>query len=187
MPQALRVAIIGPEASGKTELAKFLAATFGGAATEEYARRYFAERKLPADYALSAAEMREVMQGQRELEQGNGLLFIDASTIHGPLYAALTRKTGAMQFDYTAVDAEVMALAASAGYDAIIICYPHSKLGWVDDGMRSMPDLNDRAAFAHACEVFVAEHYADTTCMKVDAGSWPERELQAIENMKKLL
>lgn len=87
----MRIAIIGPEASGKTELAQSLALHFHGTATEEYARRYFAEHALPADYVLQRHEMLEVMTHQHAAEQGEGLRFIDASCIHGPLYAAMTR------------------------------------------------------------------------------------------------
>ena len=182
----MRIAIIGPEASGKTELAKFLASTLGGVATEEYARAYFADRKLPADHILSTQEMRDVMRGQRAAEQGQGLLFIDASTIHGPLYASMERRGESLSFDGP-VDAEVMDYATSGGYDGFVLCQPHAALEWMDDGMRSMPDLKDRHAFAGACHAFVAKHYAGKPCMIVDADSWNAREAQATEKLKKIL
>lgn len=186
MPKALRIAIIGPEASGKTELAKFLAEKFGGTATEEYARIYFATHQLPADHELSASEMRDVMRGQSELEQGQGLLMIDASCIHGAVYSALERRE-ALLFDYAAVDAEVMAYAIGGDYDAIILCQPHAALEWVDDGMRAMPELEDRHAFAASCHEFISQHYASVPVIMIDGGSWEARERQAIEKLKKIL
>ncbi|MCH2546082.1 MAG: AAA family ATPase [Alphaproteobacteria bacterium] len=183
----MRIAIIGPEASGKTELAATLARHFGGTATEEYARRYFAERALPADYALNREEMCEVMAGQQAAEQGEGLLFIDSSTIHGPLYAGMTHVEGKLVFDFTKIDAKIMDYATNGGYDAFVLCRPHAALGWNDDGMRAMPELEDRNAFADACAAFVARYFAGKPCIVVDAGIWQQREAQARTNVKKLL
>lgn len=186
--QAFRIAIIGPEASGKTELALVLAQVLGGIATEEYARRYFEERNLPADYTLTTEEMCEVMHGQWQVEQGEGVLFIDASTIHGPLYAAMSRdESGRLAFDYAAVDRRIMDYAMDGGYDAFILCHPHAALKWVNDGMRSMPDFADRQAFADSCTAFVAKHYAAKPCIMVNTGTWRSREMQAMAETKKLL
>lgn len=183
----LRIAIIGPEASGKTELAGALARHFGGVATEEYARRYFAERALPADYTLSRDEMREVMAGQQTAEQGEGVHFIDASCIHGPLYAAMCMDGNGLRFDFAGIDPKIMDYATQGGYDAFILCRPHAALGWVDDGMRSMPGLADRNAFADACAAFIATHFANKACMVVDAQSWNARTAQAMEEVTKLM
>lgn len=132
--------------------------------------------------------MREVMHGQQAAEQGEGLRFIDASTIHGPLYAAMTCDTaGSLAFDFKAVDAEIMDYAANGGYDAFILCQPHAALGWVDDGMRAMPKLADRHAFSHSCAAFVATYYAEKPCIVIDAGTWSAREEQAIKETKLFL
>lgn len=182
MIQPFRIAIIGPEASGKTELAGVLARHFGGVATEEYARRYFVERALPADHILSLEEMRAVMEGQQGVEQGEGLRFIDASCIHGPLYAGMRRDAwGELYFDLAAVDAKIMDYARQGEYDAFILCWPHEALEWIDDGMRAMPVFSDRVAFAEACAAFIASHYADAPCIVVDAATWEGRAAQAVK------
>lgn len=184
MNKDFRIAIIGPEATGKTELAETLAAFFGGVATEEYARFYFQQRRLPAEYVLDAEEMREVMRGQHRAEQGGGLRFIDASCIHGPLYAAMTRDvSGRLVFDAAGTDAEIMDYATGGGYDAFILCRPHAGLPWEDDGMRAMPDLRDRVAFADACMAFIGLHYPQKPCIVVDADDWETRTRQAIEGI----
>lgn len=182
MTQPFRIAIIGPEASGKTELAGALARHFGGVATEEYARRYFVERALPADYVLGLEEMRAVMEGQRAVEQGEGLRFIDSSCIHGPLYTGMRRDAeGGLCFDLAAIDAKIMDYARQGGYDAFILCRPHEALEWVDDGMRAMPDFADRVAFAEACAAFIANHYSDAHCIVVDEATWETRVVQAVK------
>jgi nicotinamide riboside kinase len=185
--ESFKIAIIGPEASGKTELAAALARQFGGVATEEYARRYFAEYALPADYVLSRIEMYAVMTHQSAAEQGEGLRFIDASCIHGPLYAAMqTRETG-LHFDFNDIDPKIMDYALQGGYDALILCRPHEALGWVDDGMRAMPEYADRVAFADACAAFVATHFADKPCIVVNAESWEARMAQATKKVTELM
>lgn len=182
----MRIAIIGPEASGKTELAQSLALHFHGTATEEYARRYFAVHALPADYALSKEEMREVMSQQHAIEQGEGLCFIDASCIHGPLYAAMTRDAqDNLAFDFSSTDGKIMDYAVQGGYDAFVLCRPHRDLAWIDDGMRAMPDLAERDAFADACSAFIGQHYAGKPCIVVDAATWDARDKQAIAGLKK--
>lgn len=181
-----RIAIIGPEASGKTELAAVLARHFGGVATEEYARRYFAEHALPADHVLSRDEMQEVMHGQHMAEQGEGLRFIDASCIHGPLYAAMMRDaSGRLAFDFAGIDPKIMDYATQGGYDAFLLCRPHAQLPWEDDGMRAMPDLADRLAFAEACHAFIRQHYPARPCIVVDAPTWESRKEQAEAGLKK--
>lgn len=182
----MRIAIVGPEASGKTELAQSLALHFHGSATEEYARRYFAEHALPADYALSCIEMLDVMTQQHAIEQGDGLRFIDASCVHGPLYSAMTQDAhGKLAFDFAEIHPKIMDYAANGGYDAFILCRPHAELAWIDDGMRAMPDLADRDAFADACSAFIGQHYADKPCIVVDAATWEARAQQAIAGLKK--
>lgn len=182
----MRIAIIGPEASGKTELAQALARHFGGTATEEYARRYFAQYALPADYTLSRHEMVQVMTHQHAIEQGEGLRFIDASCIHGPLYAAMTRDAhGQLAFDFAEIAPKIMDYAVKGGYDAFILCQPHAMLEWIDDGMRAMPRLDDRQRFADACTAFIRQHYPAAPCIMVDAATWEDRTQQAIEEMTK--
>lgn len=182
-----KIAIIGPEYTGKTTLANKLAKQFEGTATEEYARGYFEARKLSADHVLSIGEMCEVMAGQRDAEQGEGLCFIDASCIHGALYAAMKENAESLWFDYESVDAKVMDYATGGKYDAIILCRPHVELEWENDGLRAMPNLITRHAFAEACHAFITEHYGEKPVIVIDKGNWPEREEQAFEAVKELL
>lgn len=200
MPDVLRIAIIGPEASGKTELAKKLAAHFGAGgltsiATEEFARLYFADKKLAADHVLTVDEMREVMQGQRLMESraasritaDRGIVWIDASTINGPLYSGMKIANGELTFDLYGVDPEVMDYAAHSGYDAFVLCEPHENLPWVDDGMRAMPELAHRRKFASGCKTFAGMYYRSAPVITVDAATWEMREKQAIDALSRLL
>lgn len=203
MQNILRIAIIGPEATGKTTLTQslnryFQDRDFVSIATEEYARKYFEQKKLPADHVLSAKQMREVMKGQREAEQkavasihaSRGVVWIDASTVHGPLYAGMKHHTpkgetkSVLAFDLYDVDQEVMDYGRKGSYDAFILCMPHQDLGWQNDGLRSMPELADRIAFAEACAAFVERFYPYAPVIAIDAGSWQEREVQTFGQIK---
>ncbi len=193
MAEVLRIAVIGPEASGKTELVKALNAAFQGqdfqsVATEEFARIYFANNGLPADYVLGIEEMRDVMRGQRALEDEaavsitaeRGVIWVDAATVHGPLYMGMKQKDGAIAFDLFGVDEEVMDYARKGGYDAFMLCVPHEALGWQDDGMRSMSDIADRKRFSDACITFTDRYYRHSPLVPIDGATWKEREEQAI-------
>lgn len=187
----LRIAIIGPESSGKTELAKALESSFPETlATEEFARRYFDLHQLPADYALSREEMLAVMAGQLQTEQmvtGKCAAWIDASTLHGPLYFTMARDgQGALTFAPNQ-EPEMLDYAKQAGYDAFILCWPHAELTWQDDGMRAMPALEDRVCFAKACAELVQEEFPRTPLIHVDAAGWTERLQQAKEAVKRLM
>jgi nicotinamide riboside kinase len=187
MKKPARISVIGPEAAGKTELAHILATQFNGIATEEYARVYFRQRHLAANHVLSLAEMCDVMRGQQRIEaEASGVVFIDAGTVHGPIYAAMQHNAeGIATFDWQHTAPEIMDYAVNGRYDAFIICYPHKALGWQNDGMRSMPDYADRNAFADACTAFVAQHYAEKPCIVVNAATWPARAMQAIDGIRK--
>lgn len=193
MADVLRIAVIGPEASGKTELVKALNVAFQGrefqsVATDEFARIYFANNNLPADYVLGIEEMRDVMRGQRALEDAaiaeitteRGVLWVDASTVHGPLFMGMKREAGGIAFDLFGVDEEVMDYASKGGYDAFMLCVPHEALGWQDDGMRSMPDIADRKRFSDACITFTDKFYRHAPLVPIAGVTWKEREEQAI-------
>lgn len=187
----LRIAIIGPESSGKTELAKALEKVFPDTlATEEFARLYFAERKLPADHALTSEEMHAVMAGQLRLEQtvASQVAWIDASTVHGPLYFSMRRNgQGGLTFDFAKGEPELLDYARQAGYDAFILCWPHAELAWQDDGMRAMPEMADRVCFAKACQDFVQAHFPAVPVIHVDAATWDGRLQQAVTALKSVM
>jgi nicotinamide riboside kinase len=79
MHKPLRIAMIGPESSGKTSLAKLLSAEFGFALVEEYAREYLTS--LGRSYELD--DIQSIYQKQMLIEQevlGTGVKGIISDT-----------------------------------------------------------------------------------------------------------
>jgi NadR type nicotinamide-nucleotide adenylyltransferase len=75
----LKIAVTGPESTGKTTLAEMLAKEFGASLVPEYAREFLKGRKPP--YTLS--DLEQIAQGQKEREQkelaeSKGLLISDS-------------------------------------------------------------------------------------------------------------
>lgn len=63
----LRVALTGPESTGKTTLSQQLAAHYGTAWVPEYARQYLDERGIGLDYTL--ADLENIARGQLAAEE----------------------------------------------------------------------------------------------------------------------
>lgn len=77
-----RIALIGPESSGKTTLAQQLAQRFNTVWVPEYARKYIAE--LDREYTLE--DVMHIAQQQLQMEremlcQANGFIFADTELI----------------------------------------------------------------------------------------------------------
>lgn len=76
--QPLKIAITGPESTGKTSLAKTLTDEFGASLVPEYAREFLKGRKPP----YAPCDLEQIAKGQKEAEQKasaatNGLLIAD--------------------------------------------------------------------------------------------------------------
>lgn len=76
--RALKIAITGPESTGKTTLAERLAKELGASLVPEYAREFLKGRKPP----YTPHDLEQIAQGQKEIEHkvseaNSGLLIAD--------------------------------------------------------------------------------------------------------------
>lgn len=120
-----RVVLLGGESSGKTTLARALAAEFNTAWVPEYGRERWVER----DGRLSLQDLLDIgdVQVQREeamLAQANRLLFCDTSPLTTLGYAG-------WMFD---TQPEALQVLAGRRYDLTVLCEPD--FGFVQDGTR---------------------------------------------------
>ena len=88
LAEVLRVCLVGPESTGKTELAQQLARELDTVAVPEYAREY----ALARDNELSFDDVGPIALGQLDLEahlasRANGVLLLDTDLVSTVVYA----------------------------------------------------------------------------------------------------
>jgi NadR type nicotinamide-nucleotide adenylyltransferase len=86
----IKIAIIGPESTGKSTLCQDLAQHYNTVYVPEYARQYFTKKKNIDDYSLNDLETIYVHQVENEKKASsvaNRFLFCDTTLITGKIWA----------------------------------------------------------------------------------------------------
>ncbi|HYE04509.1 MAG TPA: AAA family ATPase [Planctomycetota bacterium] len=168
-----RVAVVGPESSGKTTLARRLGDTFATAWVHEWARPFYdfkgsVER---ADMPLIARGQEAAIAARERVAQR--VLISDTDALTTCVWSELL---------FGAVDPEVEAIASRQRFDLTLVMPPDAP--WVDDGTRLMPDLALRQRFDRRLRERLAEAGRVTQML---AGSWAEKEAIAHAAIVRLL
>lgn len=126
---ALRVAVVGAESTGKTTLARALAARRATAWVPEYARGYLEER----GGTCRPEDLPAIARGQADAEgrlarEADRVLFCDTDLLTTALWS---------ERYFGEVDGEVSRLAADGRYGLTLLC--GNDLPWVGDGLRDSP------------------------------------------------
>lgn len=129
MTEKKRVAIIGPECTGKSELSKFLAEHFKTEWVPEYARAYIDNLRRP----YNQNDLLTIAHGQLRIEDeyardANTVLFCDTN-----LYVI---KVWSM-FKYGNCEKEILDLISTRKYDLYLLTYVD--LPWEEDPLREHP------------------------------------------------
>ncbi len=130
----LKIAITGPESTGKTTLTRQLAAHYDTLWVPEYARFYL----LQLDRPYTPEDVIEIAKGQVHWENElvkltNRLLFCDTDLIVIKIW---------LKFKYNIENEWVEAKLKSQLYDLHLLC--DIDLPWQDDPLRENPNLEDR-------------------------------------------
>ncbi len=130
----LKVLITGPESSGKTKLAQFLARQFQSPWVPEFARTYLGVLDRPYD----KEDVLVILNGQLRLQNQRDnvkLLFCDT----GPEVIHVWSEV-----KYGAVDPYISKQVQKVEYDLRLLCYPD--LAWEPDPLREAPNEESRKA-----------------------------------------
>lgn len=124
----LKIAIIGPESTGKSELSTALAAHYGGKAIPEYARTYVEalQREYTFDDVCKIAQTQIQEQAvYLNNDAQNQIVFFDTELIITKVW---------LEYCYQDVPAFVNQNIQSGFFDYYLLCYPD--LPWVYDPVR---------------------------------------------------
>jgi len=124
-----RIAILGPESTGKTWLAEKLSNHYNTVMVSEYAREFFNNK----EYQYSADVLVDIAKGQLKNEEStamfsNGILFCDTEFIVMKIWSKVV-------FDF--VPDWIEKQVCEHVYDLYLLCYPD--LEWEPDPLRSNP------------------------------------------------
>ncbi len=130
----LRVAVTGPESSGKSDLTVHLAAYFDTSFAAEYARGYLQER----GGAYEIDDLQAILKGQMAAESealasAKNVCFFDTDALVIKVWAA---------FRFGTVPDAIAQVSLSERYDYYLLCKPD--LPWVPDALRESPDQKER-------------------------------------------
>lgn len=129
----LKISITGPESSGKTALAHYLAKELSAALVEEYARVYLNGKV--GEPTLS--DVVQICKGQQELEKA---AMAEARTVVCDT-DTLVLKVWAEEV-FGILPEEIAHAYSESQYDIVLLCKPD--LAWEPDPLRSLPDDSER-------------------------------------------
>jgi NadR type nicotinamide-nucleotide adenylyltransferase len=143
-----RVVIIGPESTGKSTLARQLAAHFGTEYADEYAREYLEN----LGRAYTQEDMLLIARGQLLLEDKtiaaaqNGIVFLDTDLHVVKVWS---------ESKFGTCDEEILKQIATRHYDLYILT--HIDMPWQEDPLREHPEPEMREHFFNIYNDIVQE------------------------------
>lgn len=167
-----RVCVFGPESTGKSTLARYLASEFDGGCVPEFARGYIDE--MGAD--IDEGDLRRFAFGQVASEEAlacrmsDKLLVCDTDALLTSVWSHML---------YGRCDPEIEELARSRSYDLYLLT--DIDVPWVDDGQRYFP--NERRRFMELCETTLRR--LERPYVKV-SGGWKNRKDTARRAVQRL-
>ena len=133
-----KVGIIGPESTGKSTLAQYLATQHGGLFVTEHARVYLEERAREhgSAYAYTREDVLRIAEYQveqlRELSQQEGVAFFDTELIITKVW---------FEHKYGECPSFVEDALHQYPMDVYLLCYPD--LEWEPDSVRENPNIRE--------------------------------------------
>lgn len=168
----IKIAVVGPESTGKSVLAKALATHYHTAWVPEFSREYCSKLNRPCTMADELA----IFRGQLDLEeklipQANRLLICDTTIITVKVWC---------EHVFGTCPPEVQDELDRRNYDLYLLM--DIDLPWTDDPLRDFPGLRE-----HFMEVYRTELKAMGADFRLISGTGPARFEHAIETIERYL
>jgi len=161
-----RIAITGPESTGKSELSTKLAAHYGTVWVQEYARKYLDNLGRPYE----EADILKIAHGQYEAEKrlfssANQYLFCDTEFITLKIWS---------EFKYDSCETWIAEKIKNHSYHLYLLC--NIDLPWQLDPLREHPDKRNELF-----QLYLDELKANNFPYEIISGAGNSRLQQAIE------
>jgi len=168
-----KVAIVGPECTGKTDLAQYLAAHFKTEWVPEYARAFLNKLNRPYEQA----DLTKIAHGQLRLEEewsqtANGLLICDTNLIVIKVWS---------EDKFKACDPDILSEMKARHYDLLLLT--NIDIPWQEDPQREHPTRRE-----HFWKIYQEEATRSGTDTVIISGSREARRqlaVNAIEALRK--
>jgi NadR type nicotinamide-nucleotide adenylyltransferase len=165
MNKVLKIAVTGPESTGKSQLAEELAAYYNTVFVPEFARGYLDRLGRPYD----CEDLLEIARGQvRDEEriswQANRILFCDTELIVIKIWS---------EVKYEKCDPWILEKIEENNYDLFLLC--NIDIPWEDDPQREHPDVREKLF-----SLYFDELTERRFTFRVVSGSGKERLMRAI-------
>jgi len=169
----IRVSITGPESSGKSDLAKALAAHFQTSYAREYARLFLSKKEEPYNFR----DLDTICKGQLEeeskaMDEGNRIVFFDTDFLVLKIWS---------EFRFGKVSKLVSKTYEEVCYDHVLLCKPD--IPWSPDPLRESPSDQEREVLFN---LYKSELERGTRSYSIVEGLGDERLKSAIYGLKKL-
>ncbi|HOX82700.1 MAG TPA: ATP-binding protein [Chryseolinea sp.] len=171
-PQIKKVAVIGPECSGKSDLSQFLADHYKTAFVPEYARAYL--DRLIQPYVQS--DLTKIANGQLRLEyenerDSNRVMICDTNLYVIKIWS---------EFKFGEVDKEILHHIETEKYDLYLLTY--IDIPWQDDPQREHPDKREELY-----QLYLNEMKNQSTPFVEIKGERDQRRKIAVDAIDKML
>lgn len=170
-PKLRRVAIVGPECTGKTDLARFLANHYQTTWVPEFARAFL--ENLHRSYIkedLTTIAQEQIKAENSIAKQANHFVFCDTNLIVIKIWS---------EFKYGSCDPEILTLMRQQKYDLHLLT--DVDLPWEDDPLREHPHKRQELF-----DLYRAELESTQTAFKIIRGDYASRRAEAIKAIEKI-
>lgn len=172
-----KIALIGPESTGKTVLAKELAAAFNTHFISEYAAEYIAHKgKALCLDDLDIILKEQLAREDQGLNKANHFLFCDSDALTTKLWSQFL-------FQQTSDFVESQTLLSAGRYKHTLLLAPDTN--WHDDAHRYTEDQKQRDAFFQNFEAGLTALKRDFTIIR--GYDWKKRKQEACKIIRNLI
>lgn len=171
----LKIAILGPESTGKTQLAEQLAKHFHTDFVPEFSREYL--KDFQKNYDIN--DVIAIAKGQQQrIEEAamknNDILISDTEAIVNKVWC---------EFVFKQTPKEIEELVQKQDFDLYLLC--NIDLEWTFDPLRENPDLEERKAIFTLYRKFLEEINADYFIVNGKGDLRFKHAIVAINNLHK--